>query len=169
MNYMSTKTIPLDLYSKNISNDIIFLTYNSYFIDQNNDQSCFLKLLTRLLNWSGGSALLAGMYIFIKIYYPAMKSTKTTLQNFRYRSWLSVLLDGSWFLVSTLRVVEAPKHLWSNILVDSINFVISNGKKIILLALLKCISACCGENFQPLHSSSCTCYTYYSISSEWFF
>jgi hypothetical protein len=40
---MSTKSIPLDSDSKAVSNDIIFMIYNLYFIDQNNDQTNFLN------------------------------------------------------------------------------------------------------------------------------
>jgi hypothetical protein len=40
---MSTKSISLDLYAKKLFNYIIFVTYISYFIDQNNDQSNFLN------------------------------------------------------------------------------------------------------------------------------
>jgi hypothetical protein len=39
---MSTKSISLDSYAKNLFNNIIFMTYILYFIDQNNDQSNFL-------------------------------------------------------------------------------------------------------------------------------
>jgi hypothetical protein len=40
---MATKSISLDSYAKKLSNDIIFVTYISYFINQNNGQSNFLN------------------------------------------------------------------------------------------------------------------------------
>jgi hypothetical protein len=40
---MSTRYISLDSYAKKLSNDIIFITYISYFVDQNNDQSNLLN------------------------------------------------------------------------------------------------------------------------------
>jgi hypothetical protein len=40
---MYTKYIPLDSYSNKVFDDIIFVTYILYFIDQNNGQSKFLN------------------------------------------------------------------------------------------------------------------------------
>jgi hypothetical protein len=48
---MSIKSISLDSYAKKLSNDIIFLTYILYFIDQNNGQSNFLNYVTEVVSW----------------------------------------------------------------------------------------------------------------------
>ena len=38
----------MDLYSKEVFNDIIFIIYNLYFVDQINDQSVFLDYVRAL-------------------------------------------------------------------------------------------------------------------------
>ena len=43
MNYMSTKGMPIDSYSKEDLNGIISVTCNSYFINQFNGQTIFLN------------------------------------------------------------------------------------------------------------------------------